>query len=220
MNLNLTTYERQVYSIFDWIGSIGGLNEGLYIFFTVLISVLNYKNYENFMVSHLFEGVVKEEKEEKKDDPAAYKRSVTIFDQEKVNTALMLLYSCKPDKKKWCCHQKSESYKHFTNGRRLYAEQIGIVNILQMLRFNRMLIRHKLNTDHKDSSAMFKLAKECKILRRINPPETFVPKVPSDEESQPLSVESISPTARPRVDWKAESPEKARLRSKPKKKGK
>ena len=50
MNRNLVMYEREVYTSLDWFGNVGGLFEGLKLFFGMLVAFFNYKFYTNFMV--------------------------------------------------------------------------------------------------------------------------------------------------------------------------
>ena len=54
MNLDLVVTERYVYSVLDYIGDLGGLFDGLKLFFIGLISILNYNLYSSYMVTHLF----------------------------------------------------------------------------------------------------------------------------------------------------------------------
>ena len=54
MNLDKVVTERTVYSYLDWVGDIGGLNDGLRIFFYLIASILNYNFYQSYLISHLF----------------------------------------------------------------------------------------------------------------------------------------------------------------------
>lgn len=45
MSLDLLATERTVYGFLDWIGNIGGLFDGLMLFFGLLVSLWNYKFY-------------------------------------------------------------------------------------------------------------------------------------------------------------------------------
>ena len=54
MNRNLFKFEREVYTSLDWFGNLGGLSEGLKLFFGLLVAAFNYNYYNNFMVSKLF----------------------------------------------------------------------------------------------------------------------------------------------------------------------
>ena len=54
MNLDLLATDRELYSILDWIGDLGGLYDGLKLFFVALISFFNYNLYSSYMVAQLF----------------------------------------------------------------------------------------------------------------------------------------------------------------------
>lgn len=54
MNRNLMLYEREVYTSLDWFGNLGGLSEGLKLMFGLLVGLLNYNYYNNYMVAKLF----------------------------------------------------------------------------------------------------------------------------------------------------------------------
>ena len=44
-DLTLYRVDRDVYSILDWIGDVGGLNEGLYLMFKVLLVFLQFNDF-------------------------------------------------------------------------------------------------------------------------------------------------------------------------------
>ena len=54
MNLDLEVAEREVYSLLDWIGSLGGFQRGLRTIFSLMLLIMTYKRYETYMVSKLF----------------------------------------------------------------------------------------------------------------------------------------------------------------------
>ena len=54
MNRNLFKFVRDVYTALDWIGNLGGLYDGLRIFFGFCVVVCNYNYYRNYMISNLF----------------------------------------------------------------------------------------------------------------------------------------------------------------------
>ena len=54
MNLDLIHTEREVYSLFDWVGDLGGLHDGIRLFFVACIAFFNYNHYSAYMVSQLF----------------------------------------------------------------------------------------------------------------------------------------------------------------------
>lgn len=53
-DLNLYRIDRDVYSLLDWIGDVGGLNEGLGIMLTLILSIVNFNNFEHYLVKHLY----------------------------------------------------------------------------------------------------------------------------------------------------------------------
>ena len=54
MNRNLFKFDREVYSLLDWFGNLGGLFEGLSLFFGLVVATINFSFYKNYMVSNLF----------------------------------------------------------------------------------------------------------------------------------------------------------------------
>ena len=54
INLDLKVTERTVYSFLDWIGDIGGLYDGIRLFFLGLILSLKYNKLEAYLVEHLY----------------------------------------------------------------------------------------------------------------------------------------------------------------------
>ena len=54
MDPNLMMYERSVYTFFDLLSDLGGLNGILMTFAGIFIAELNYNKFENKMVKRLF----------------------------------------------------------------------------------------------------------------------------------------------------------------------
>ena len=55
MNRNLFKFDREVYTALDWFGNLGGLHEGLKLFFGLIVAACNFNYYKNYMVSNLFQ---------------------------------------------------------------------------------------------------------------------------------------------------------------------
>ena len=53
-DLSLYRIDREVYSIFDWMSDVGGLYEFTKIICFILLSVVRFASFENFLVSQLF----------------------------------------------------------------------------------------------------------------------------------------------------------------------
>ena len=56
LEFDLTLYriDRDVYSILDFIGDLGGLAEGFYIILKILLGFLTYNNFEHFLIEFLY----------------------------------------------------------------------------------------------------------------------------------------------------------------------
>ena len=110
MNLNLEVAERDVYTLLDWIRSIGGFQRGLRTIFSIFLLFFTYKHYETYMVSKLYE-----EKDAKK------------LSQKQISSTKMLFFdfltdSCKEffnnSRCKLC--RRSNSYRYFDKGIKKY----------------------------------------------------------------------------------------------------
>ena len=53
-NLNLYHVERDVYSALDWIGDVGGLNEGLSIAFAAILVLINFNSFDHYLIESLY----------------------------------------------------------------------------------------------------------------------------------------------------------------------
>lgn len=53
-DLDFHRVDREVYSILDWLGDVGGLYEAVQIICGTLLYLLNFMSFENYMVSELF----------------------------------------------------------------------------------------------------------------------------------------------------------------------
>ena len=46
--------DRDVYSVLDWVGDVGGLFEGLYILFKVISGFFYFRALEHFLIERLY----------------------------------------------------------------------------------------------------------------------------------------------------------------------
>ena len=58
-DLNMETLDRQVYSVLDWLGDIGGLSEALLFTGGLVIGFLNYGQFMGFLASSLYKARIK-----------------------------------------------------------------------------------------------------------------------------------------------------------------
>ena len=60
MSLNRRRIQRNVSSLLDWLGDIGGLFETFFVIFSVVINLYHYKTYEIHLVQRLYKKKVVE----------------------------------------------------------------------------------------------------------------------------------------------------------------
>ena len=54
LDQNFVVTDRQVYSVLDWLGDIGGLVESLFFIGGIVLMVFNYTYFDYLINSHLF----------------------------------------------------------------------------------------------------------------------------------------------------------------------
>ena len=54
MSSSLQNHERVVYSVFDWLGDIGGLNESMSWIALISLFILNYDPVNQHLISKLY----------------------------------------------------------------------------------------------------------------------------------------------------------------------
>ena len=121
MNLNLETADRDVFNAFDWVRELGGFTRGLRTIFSLMLIVITYRNYETYMVSHLYQKP--EDDQEGKDG-----KEVNELKQSQVNTCKMFFFDCLPEgclkalenKNCWRLCRRTKSYHYFDKGQEKY----------------------------------------------------------------------------------------------------
>ena len=53
-DLTLYRVDRDVYSILDWIGDVGGLYEGLFLFFKMLLIFSQFNDFHHYLIERLY----------------------------------------------------------------------------------------------------------------------------------------------------------------------
>ena len=84
-DLDFHRVDREVYSILDWLGDVGGLYEALKIICGIFLSVVNFLQFENFLVSQLFkkESDDKDEDDDKKTLSRAGTQNTHLIDPDR-----------------------------------------------------------------------------------------------------------------------------------------
>ena len=55
MNLDRRRIQRNVFSLLDWLGDVGGLFEIFFVFFSLVMGTYHYKTFEIYMVRKLYQ---------------------------------------------------------------------------------------------------------------------------------------------------------------------
>ena len=136
-DLNLYRVDRDVYSILDWIGDVGGLFEGLYLIFTMLIFIFKFNDFQHFLIELLYKKSLEEDQEENERDDVgsiqSLSRRKTSWLRQKLNTCLpnCILNACKKVYKP-CALRKEEQF--FAKARHNFQTEVDIVNFLKRIR--------------------------------------------------------------------------------------
>ena len=105
MNLDRTNLIRECYDILDLLSDVGGIQTIMLVLTSVVLSVLNYGNFDTFMASRLF----KIKRESATDDGG-----LNIFEQSdyfrgsKYNNIRLCLMDCLPSRLVCCKRSYSE----------------------------------------------------------------------------------------------------------------
>ena len=131
-DLDLYRIDRDVYSILDWIGDIGGLNEGLFVILGIILSYFNYNTFEHFMIEHLFF----------KREQSAQHVGGKVFTQlqdKKTRICRQKMIQCCPAscKRRFLCFKVcnlSKEERLFARARQSFEKEINIVLFLKKIR--------------------------------------------------------------------------------------
>ena len=171
-DLTLHRIDRDVYSILDWIGDVGGLNEGLFLFFSVILAYFQYFDFENFLVDRLFRqyqprnwATEKYHKYEKRDG-TEFKRGQQNFNEKETS---WISQRCNTHCKCWCRLNRQE--RLYGKARNRLYEEIDIVNFIKKIRryeefrgkVSKALDLTQTNQrrDKQDSDAFMHLVESC-----------------------------------------------------------
>ena len=116
--------ERTNYTVLDLLGDIGGLASLIFSLVALLLSVLNYKNFDNQLVSQLFKFRTKTTSPADKSQFYKVTRSWNLCDY---------LLDCLP---KFClCCAKSKRSRAFEVARNKLDQETDIVQLVKSIRF-------------------------------------------------------------------------------------
>ena len=123
-DLTLYRVDRDVYSILDWIGDVGGLNEGLYLFFKMILVFFQFNDFQHFLIEKLY---TKPPEESGSDSASHLSVSKTSLLRQKINACIPRCLLCKPIRLK---HEE----KLFEKARLIYSAEVDIIDFLKRIR--------------------------------------------------------------------------------------
>lgn len=132
-DLTLYRVDRDVYSILDWVGDVGGLNEGLFLFFQVILVFSQFYDFEHFLIERLF--LLRRDRSKETKAKGSDKLGTTSFDDNKTRWSVQRLnklccqvWKCLP-----CCRLRREE-RLFAKARDSLMEETDIVQFLKKIR--------------------------------------------------------------------------------------
>ena len=104
-NLNYLRIDRETYNALDWLGDIGGLKTALVIILGLVYRLMQYRVFEDFLVSKLYRPHVKDSELSLSYDRLGKStgRGSSILNPKKLNCLMKRLYGLK------CCRWKFET---------------------------------------------------------------------------------------------------------------
>lgn len=133
MNLDMMQYERKVFTFFDMLSDIGGLNGILVTVLAIVSTTWNFNSFDNYMVSRLFK-INKPEDDIDSDDE--YFNQSNYIKQGSFPYFKECLVSCTPKccKRSRCC-KKSRHLVAMEMAREKLDKEINIIEIVKSWRF-------------------------------------------------------------------------------------
>lgn len=84
-DLTLYRVDREVYSILDWVGDIGGLTEGLFVIFSMLLNFAQFNYFQHYMIEDLYKKKPKHKKSKSRQKKEGEDESNRNFDDRKTS---------------------------------------------------------------------------------------------------------------------------------------
>ena len=145
-DLNLYRIDRDVYSVLDWIGDVGGLFEGLVILFSALVALANFNSLDHYLIEGLYKKQPLEDmdpdsnkKLSKSDYDVNLRRQRTWMLRQKFDSCLTA--ACK---RIICCNflRLSREERMFAQARDHFVHEVDIVQFLKKVRRHDAFYQH------------------------------------------------------------------------------
>ena len=139
MNLDRTNLIRECYDILDLLSDVGGIQTIMLVLTSVVLSVLNYGNFDTFMASRLF----KIKRESATDDGGLniFKQS-DYFRGSKYNNIRLCLMDCLPSR--LVCCKRSYSERGIKRAITAMQKETDIIEIIKSRRYLKLALRKLL----------------------------------------------------------------------------
>ena len=96
MNLDQTYVIRECYDILDLLSDVGGIQTIMYVISSLILSVLNYRNFDSFLASRLYK--INRESQTTNDGSKKDFEQSDYFRGSKYNNLKLYLMDCLPSK--------------------------------------------------------------------------------------------------------------------------
>ena len=142
-DLSLRVLSRNIYTGFDFLSDIGGLQGMLAGFLGFFVGLWNYNNFDNIMVSKLYRMKPDGGEElSKQSSEKAYKSS-EAFVPARMPNCDDLLRSCLPSR--LFCYKKSRKNRAFNKAREVLSKEVNVYEVIQSRRFISKALKHLLS---------------------------------------------------------------------------
>ena len=161
MNLDRSFVERKGYEILDILSDIGGIQGILYSFFAIILSFLNYKNFDIYMASRLFK--IKKPASEEDEFMTYFERS-DYFNVNKIGNLRQYAMDILPAR--LVCCKRTRKERGIQLAQDAMDREIDIIELIKSQRYFKLVIKHLLSPE------MRMKIKERSRYIRIDPDET------------------------------------------------
>ena len=129
-DLTLYRIDRDVYSMLDLIGDLGGLAEGLTIILAIILSFATFNNFDHFLIEYLYG------KHDESQKIVPLRDNKTRLCRQKCNGCLPKAYCSRKEKR--CCllqvFRLSREERLFAKARQRFGDEIDLVDLLKNIR--------------------------------------------------------------------------------------
>ena len=135
LSANQVHHERTILTLLDVLSDLGGLVEVVFVAFSLVLSVFNYKNLTNYMASQLFRIAPKRDSENSKELKPTLFCNIAEFCMDK-----FLKFPCCRKRGRWRAMQRA---------RKLLQKDMNIIEIMRLILYLRVVVDKVLSPEEK-----------------------------------------------------------------------